>query len=106
MSEPGTAGPERADPEHAAPEHASTGRMALSLFCFALALRLAAILWLEPQRAAGGASPWDFGHEAACLGDALARGDGFGDPWGRGTGGRSIPTTGRGRPAGAPLAGS
>lgn len=55
------------------------------MFALAFGVRLAALVVLAPPMHEG-TSVWDFGHEAACLGDALRRGDGFADPWGKGTG--------------------
>ncbi|HTF88918.1 MAG TPA: hypothetical protein VK843_10955 [Planctomycetota bacterium] len=56
------------------------------LFLAALALRLVALLVLAPHRAADGRSAWDFGHEAACLGQSIWLGHGLADPWAHGTG--------------------
>lgn len=56
------------------------------IFAAALAVRLAALFLLAPHRAAEGSSTWDFGHEAACLGESLLEGRGLADPWAHGTG--------------------
>lgn len=57
-----------------------------ALFAVALALRMILLLVLAPHEAAAGQSTWDFGHEAACLGEALYQGRGLADPWSLGTG--------------------
>lgn len=41
---------------------------------------------LAPHMAAKGSSAWDFGHEAACLGESMYLGHGLADPWAHGTG--------------------
>jgi 4-amino-4-deoxy-L-arabinose transferase-like glycosyltransferase len=56
------------------------------LFALALAVRLIALLLLAPHHAAAGSSAWNFGGEAACLGEALYLGKGLADPWAHGTG--------------------
>lgn len=52
----------------------------------ALALRLAALVATRSPAEAAGATPWTWGQEPACIADALLRGDGFSDPFGRDTG--------------------
>jgi 4-amino-4-deoxy-L-arabinose transferase-like glycosyltransferase len=68
---------------------AGGGRRLALLFALALLVRLGALAVLAPHRAAEGSSAWDFGHEAACLGESLLRGDGLSDPWAKGTGSSS-----------------
>lgn len=66
---------------------AATGRGFLSLlFAVALALRLAAMLALDTPALGRDASAWSFGHEPACIAQALLDGRGYSDPWGQGTG--------------------
>ncbi len=56
------------------------------LFMAAWLLRLVVLVAIAPYHAAATSTVWDFGHEAACLGDSIFRGQGFGDPWAHGTG--------------------
>ena len=64
----------------------ATARRVRLLFGAALILRLSALLVLAPHRSTFSRGAWDFGHEAACLGQSLWLGHGFGDPWAHGTG--------------------
>jgi len=57
-----------------------------TLFIVALALRLAAIIALDTTHSSEVLSVWMWGREPACLAEAIARGDGFADPFGKGTG--------------------
>ncbi len=74
------------DAAGSAPDIARGGRRLALLFAVALLLRLALLVLLAPYLAAAHSTVWDFGHEAACLGDSIYRGQGFGDPWAHGTG--------------------
>lgn len=66
---------------------AQPGRKALwTLFLAAFGVRLAAALALGGFRVAPGTSAWDWGHEPACIAQALLDGRGYSDPWGQGTG--------------------
>lgn len=66
---------------------AQPGRKALwTLFFAAFGVRLAAALALGGFRVAPGTSVWDWGHEPACIAQALLDGRGYSDPWGQGTG--------------------
>jgi len=61
-------------------------RKLLTLFAAAFALRLAATVGLHATFLAPGTTPWQWGHEPACIAQALLDGRGFADPWGHGTG--------------------
>lgn len=61
-------------------------RKLLTLFAAAFALRLAATFALHATFLAPGTTPWQWGHEPACIAQALLDGRGFADPWGHGTG--------------------
>ncbi|HUR27422.1 MAG TPA: hypothetical protein VM509_04495 [Planctomycetota bacterium] len=63
-------------------------RQLASLFALAYALRSLLLLSFASRLGREG-SAWDFGHEAACLGNSLWLGHGFADPWGHGTGASS-----------------
>jgi 4-amino-4-deoxy-L-arabinose transferase-like glycosyltransferase len=69
-----------------APAAGGLRRKRVFLFASALLLRLVVLLWLAPHPGALNSSTWDFGHEAACLGESILRGDGLSDPWAKGTG--------------------
>ncbi|MEM7310246.1 MAG: hypothetical protein AAF682_26460 [Planctomycetota bacterium] len=56
------------------------------LFLVALALRVLAMVVLGSPAEVDGFSAWRWGHEPASLADALLRGDGLADPFGRDTG--------------------
>lgn len=73
---------------HADGERASVRALAL-LFSVAFALRVAAIFALDSLAAARSGVPWTWGHEPACLAQALLDGRGFADPWAKGTGASS-----------------
>jgi 4-amino-4-deoxy-L-arabinose transferase-like glycosyltransferase len=55
------------------------------LFAAALALRIGATFALDTPSIGRGASAWNFGHEPACIAQALLDGRGYADPWGKGT---------------------
>lgn len=63
-------------------------RQLLALFVLAYVLRCF-LLVVFAARLGSESSAWDFGHEAACLGQSLWLGRGFSDPWGQGTGASS-----------------
>ena len=66
---------------------AQPGRKALwTLFLAAFAVRLAAAFALGGFGVKPGTSAWDWGHEPACIAQALLDGRGYSDPWGQGTG--------------------
>lgn len=56
------------------------------LFAVAFAARVAAIFVFDSLAATRNGDPWTWGHEPACLAQALLEGRGFADPWGKGTG--------------------
>jgi len=59
----------------------------VAVLCLAaFALRLAALFLLNTTASANDLSVWMWGREPGCLADALARGAGFSDPFGRDTG--------------------
>jgi len=60
--------------------------MLLTLFGAAFALRIAATVGLHATFLAPGTTSWQWGHEPACIAQALLDGRGFADPWGHGTG--------------------
>jgi 4-amino-4-deoxy-L-arabinose transferase-like glycosyltransferase len=53
------------------------------MFALGTVLRLALLLVLDTPGAAEGRTAWDWGGEAPALGEALAEGRGFADPWRR-----------------------
>ncbi|NUP96169.1 MAG: hypothetical protein HUU28_08405 [Planctomycetaceae bacterium] len=66
---------------------AQPGHKALwTLFFAAFGVRLAAALALGGFSIKAGTSAWDWGHEPACIAQALLEGRGYSDPWGQGTG--------------------
>lgn len=65
---------------------AASRRSLLALFASAFALRLLATFGLHAAFVAPGTSAWQWGHEPACIAQALLDGRGFADPWGHGTG--------------------
>mgnify|MGYP001256341728 CR=1 FL=1 len=76
--------------EHAASTERSAWRRSLAFaVLLALALRIAAIFVLGALQLAERGDVWRWGHEPACLAQALLDGRGFSDPWGKGTGASS-----------------
>lgn len=67
-------------------EPAASRRFLLALFAAALALRIGALLALDAGSVGRGGSAWSFGHEPACIAQALVDGRGYSDPFGQGTG--------------------
>lgn len=65
---------------------AASRRSLWTLFASAFALRLLATFALHAAHVAPGTTPWQWGHEPACIAQALLDGRGFADPWGHGTG--------------------
>jgi len=61
-------------------------RELLALFGVAVLLRLAALWAIGSAHDAVGLTPWEWGHETACVARTLADGEAYGDPWGKGTG--------------------
>ena len=61
-------------------------RTVIAICVLAFGLRIAASVLLDTTASANSLSVWMWGREPACLADALARGDGFSDPFGRDTG--------------------
>lgn len=56
------------------------------LFAVALLVRLAALVAFDAAGEARGAQTWYWGHETACVAQAIAEGRGVADPWCQGTG--------------------
>lgn len=56
------------------------------VFAVALCLRAALLFGVQNPQEVLGQSPWAWGQEQASLGASLARGEGFADPFGHGTG--------------------
>lgn len=75
--------------ERDASDSRASRRFLITLFVVALALRIAAVLALDTPAAARGSSAWAWGHEPACLAQALVEGRGYADPWGKGSGASS-----------------
>ncbi len=77
-------------PEHAATTQSRAWRRSLLLAALvAVALRIAAVFALGALQLAERGDIWRWGHEPACLAQALLDGRGFADPWGKGTGASS-----------------
>lgn len=70
------------------PSRPSDRRALLALFALALVVRLVAlaVLPLNAPDPSHANAAWAWGGETPCLAESLYRGDGFGDPWARGTG--------------------
>jgi len=75
--------------QRVAAEDGGSARSLVLVFAVAFALRVAAIFALGALDVARRGDPWAWGHEPACLAQALLDGRGFADPWGRGTGASS-----------------
>lgn len=61
-------------------------REAWILFLIPLVVRLGLMLAVDSPAEVEGLTPWQWGHEPACIAVALERGDGFADPFQRDTG--------------------
>ena len=72
-----------------APPTGRFGREPVLLFAVGLVLRLAALQLAGAHHGIEGMGAWEWGQEPACLADAMARGDGSSDPFGRDTGASS-----------------
>lgn len=68
------------------PTPAASRKHLLALLVAAFALRVLAALALGSVPLAPGTSTWQWGHEPACIAQALLEGRGYSDPWGHGTG--------------------
>lgn len=75
--------------ERDASDTRASRRFLITLFVVACGLRIAAMLALDTPSAARDATVWSWGHEPACLAQALVEGRGYGDPWGKGSGASS-----------------
>jgi len=70
-------------------ERRASGAQLAALFAIAFVLRVVAVYALGALRVAERGDPWAWGHEPACLAQALLDGRGYSDPWGKGTGASS-----------------